>query len=182
MIGSRSRHTSAPDKSLINNQKIKMKKIIAIASIVIGFITGLPFASQAQGPLREPWREVDIERLVTNTFVIITFFLIAGFILTIIRILQESRLKSKLIEKGVSDKVVEQFLQPTQKDSKSQAIKWAFVLFSIGGGLTVIYYSLPLGIHSLAIMAFSISASFFGYFWYIQQSEKAAERRKQEQD
>jgi len=150
-----------------------MKKIIALASIVIG----LPFALLAQEPLRDPWRSVDIERLLNNIFVVITFFLIAGFILGLIRMLQEFRLKSKLIEKGVSDKVVEQFLQPTQKDSKSQAIKWALVLFSIGGGLTVIYYSLPLGIHSLAIMAFSISASFFGYFWYIHQSEKSAEQR-----
>ncbi|HMH23680.1 MAG TPA: DUF6249 domain-containing protein [Puia sp.] len=155
-----------------------MKKIITLASIV----TGLPFASQAQEHLREPWREVDIERLVTNSFVIITFFLIAGFVLTIIRILQDHRLKAKMIEKGVSDKIVEQFLQPTRRDNKSAAIKWALIMFCVGAGLIVIYNSLPLGIHSLAIMAFSISASFLGYFWYIHLTEKSAPRRDGEQE
>ncbi|HZE86025.1 MAG TPA: hypothetical protein VE035_17015 [Puia sp.] len=152
-----------------------MKKIISIVTVIT-----LPFALHAQEHLRDPFREVDIERLLSNFFAILAFFLMVGFILSLIRLIQEFRLKNKMIEKGVSDKVVEQFLQPTQRDTKGTAIKWALVLGCIGGGLTVINYSLPIGIHSLAIMAFSISASFFGYFWYLRQSEKTAEQRGQE--
>jgi len=45
-------------------------------------------------------------------------------------------------------------------------------LTGIGLGLTIINYTLPLGIHSFAIIAFSIAASFLGYFLFLKQDEK----------
>jgi hypothetical protein len=75
-----------------------------------------------------------------------------------------------MVEKGVSENVVERFLQPTNRDVKSMAIKWFLILAGIGVGLTVISFSMPLGIHSLAIMAFSLALSFLGYFYFIKQS------------
>jgi len=46
------------------------------------------------------------------------------------------------------------------------------VLTCIGIGLLIIDATLPLGIHSVAIMAFSIALSFLGYFMYIRRSDK----------
>jgi hypothetical protein len=42
----------------------------------------------------------------------------------------------------------------------------------LGAGLMIVNYTQPLGIHSLAIMAFSISLSFLGYYFFIRQAGK----------
>jgi hypothetical protein len=76
-----------------------------------------------------------------------------------------------MVDKGVPDTVVEQFLQPQSRDAKTQAIKAFLILAGIGLGLTVINFTIPMGIHSFAIMAFSIALSFLGYFFYIRRSE-----------
>lgn len=97
-------------------------------------------------------------------------YIVVSFILAMTRSIQEFRLKSKLIEKGVSDKVVEQFLQPGTGDTKSQIIKWFMLLAAFGLGLTVISMTLPLGIHSMAIMSFSIALGFLGYYFFTRRS------------
>ena len=98
-------------------------------------------------------------------------YIVVSFILAVTRSIQEYRLKSKLIEKGVSDKVVEQFLQPGPKDTRSQIIKWFMILAGLGVGLTIISMTLPLGIHSMAIMSFSIALSFLGYYFFTRKSK-----------
>jgi len=98
-------------------------------------------------------------------------YIVVSFILAVTRSIQEYRLKSKLIEKGVSDKVVEQFLQPGPKDTRSQIIKWFMILVGLGVGLTIISMTLPLGIHSMAIMSFSIALSFLGYYFFTRKSK-----------
>jgi len=67
---------------------------------------------------------------------------------------------------------VEQFLQPGAKDTKNQIIKWFLVLTGLGLGLTIISMTLPLGIHSMAIMSFSIALSFLGYYVFTKRTEK----------
>ena len=84
----------------------------------------------------------------------------------------DNRLKARMIEKGVSDKVVEQLLQPDGKDVKGQAMKSFLLLSGIGLGLTIINFFLPIGIHSIAIMSFSIALSFLGYYYFLKRSEK----------
>ena len=58
------------------------------------------------------------------------------------------------------------------KEDRNINIKWFAILTGIGMGLTIINYTLPLGIHPLAIIAFSIAASFLGYFLFLKQDEK----------
>ena len=84
---------------------------------------------------------------------------------------KDFRLKSKIVEKGVPDKVAEQLLHADHKDAKSQAIKWFLILAGIGLGLTIIDLTLPIGIHSVAIMAFSISLGFLGYYFFIKRTK-----------
>jgi len=116
-------------------------------------------------------RDFDFDLLhITGT--LIGIFLFTSFFLSIIRLILDGRIKRKMLDKDVSENIVEKYLQPTSKDSKSIAIKWFFVLISIGLGLSVINVTLPVGIHSIAIMSFSIALSFLGYFYYIKRSEK----------
>ena len=84
----------------------------------------------------------------------------------------DNRLKARMIEKGISDNIVEKFLQPDSKDIKGQAMKWFLLLSGIGVGLTISSLFLPIGIHSLAIMTFSIALSFLGYYFFLKSLEK----------
>ena len=142
-----------------------MKKIVAAAIIFFA-----PFVLHAQdGQLRGGFNIKDeYFRIITAIFVL---YLMITFIITIIKTILDFRLKSRMVDKGVSDKVVEQFLQPQNRDAKTQAIKAFLILAGIGVGLTAINLTIPMGIHSFAIMAFSIALSFLGYFFYIRRSE-----------
>ena len=101
--------------------------------------------------------------------ILVLYFLIS-FILSITRSILDFRLKSKMIDRGVSEKVAEQFLQPQNKDSKAQAMKAFLILAGIGLGLSVINLTTPIGIHSFAIMAFTISLSFLAYFFFVRKT------------
>ena len=49
---------------------------------------------------------------------------------------------------------------------------WIKLLTALGLGLTIITYTMPLGIHSIAIMAFCIAAAYLGFYFFTRQSEK----------
>ena len=99
-------------------------------------------------------------------------FLVTSFILSITRIFLESRIKNKMIEKGVSETVVGQFLQPGRGDGRHVAMKWFLVSACVGLGLVMENLTMPLGLHSIAIMAFSVALGFLGYYFYIKRTNK----------
>ena len=99
-------------------------------------------------------------------------YILVYFVITIVRLILDSRLKYKMIEKGVSDKVVEQILQPKQTDAKTQALKWFLVLTGIGLGIGLASATRPFGIHSIAIITVCLALSFLGYFAYLKRIEK----------
>jgi hypothetical protein len=151
---------------------MKMKKLVVVA--IIFFI---PFVLYAQEDLLRGGG-IQISAEYVRIFAsIVVLYLIITFILAIIKSILDFRLKSRMVDKGVSDKVVEQFLQPQNRDSKTQAIKAFLILAGIGVGLTAINFTSPIGIHSFAIMAFSIALSFLGYFYFIKRSEADYARR-----
>jgi hypothetical protein len=142
-----------------------MKKLITGAVTVF-----VPFVLFAQGN-SPAIRPDQFSEYLTVPGILFVIYLIWLFILTIIRWHLDHRLRSKLVEKGVSENIVQQFLQPRNRDIKAQALKWALVLAGAGMGLTIFYYTLPLNIHSIGIMAFCLALSFLGYFYYLKQSE-----------
>jgi hypothetical protein len=93
-------------------------------------------------------------------------------ILQMIKYLMDYRLKNKIIDKGISEELASSLLHVDPNESKNINIKWFAILAGLGTALTIIYYTLPLGIHSLAIMAFCISASFLGYYLFLRKAEK----------
>jgi hypothetical protein len=144
-----------------------MKQVIIIATVLL-----LPLGVNAwhDSPLQEI---ADIPLGVIGIpAVILALYLILTFILTFAKSIMDNRLKARMIEKGVSDKVVEQLLQPDGKDVKGQAMKSFLLLSGIGLGLSIIKFFLPIGIHSIAIMSFSIALSFLGYYYFLKRSEK----------
>lgn len=141
-----------------------IRKTIAIITIVF-----FPFVVKAQ-TIDLPWGGTIDSELIKIGASILVLYLLTVFILSIIRTILDYRLRSKMVEKGVSDQVVEQFLRPGNKDAKTQAIKSFLLFLGIALGLTIINFTLPFGIHSIAIMAFSISLGFLVYFYYLKNS------------
>lgn len=138
-----------------------MKKIITTVFAVLGI-----FVANAQGGN-------EIDRSVFNTCAVIFVMLsIMVFILAIIKKIIDYRLKNKIVDKGISENIASSILQTTPHEGINTNIKWFAILAGIGAGLMIVNYTRPLGFHSLAIMAFSISLSFLGYYFFIRQAGK----------
>ena len=138
-----------------------MKKIITtvIATFVI-------VAANAQG-------NSEFDRNVFEACAVIFVMLaIMVFILAVIKKIMDYRLKNKIVDKGISENIASSILQTTPHEGINANIKWFAILAGIGAGLMIVNYTQPLGFHSVAIMAFSISLSFLGYYFFIRQSGK----------
>lgn len=140
-----------------------MKKIISIAVAIT-----TPFAVNAQAS-NSPEINQEIFNICATIFVVGLFMV---FILTILKRIVDFRLKNKIVEKGIPENIVSSILQTNPKEDRNINIKWFAILAGLGTGLTIINYTIPLGIHSLAIMAFSISLSFLGYYFFVKQTQK----------
>jgi hypothetical protein len=139
-----------------------MKKTISIAAVIL-----TPFILNAQNT-----KAPDTYNPIFNTCAIIFVIgLFMIFFLTVFKKVMEYRLKNKIVERGIPENVASSILQTNPKEDRNTNIKWAAILAGLGAGFTIIYYTLPLGIHSLAIMAFSVAASFLSYFFFLKQSE-----------
>jgi len=142
-----------------------MKKIVILAIATLS-----TFAVNAQDHIIQNTEfRPEVFRVVATIFVVALFML---FILTIMKRIFEYRLKNKIVEKGIPENVVSSILQTKSSEDRNINIKWFALLAGIGAGLAIVNYTLPLGFHSLAIMAFSISISFLGYYFFLRQAEK----------
>jgi hypothetical protein len=141
-----------------------MKKVITI--IAAGLVS---FTVNAQGDFDMEFRP-EVFRSVVAIFVVGMFMY---FIINIMKRIFEHRLKNKIVDKGISENIAQSILaSQTTEDNKYANVKWFAILAGIGIGLTGVNYTQPLGFHSLAIMAFSISLSFLGYYLFTRSAGK----------
>ena len=145
-----------------------MKKTIIIAAVTIISIT-----ANAQGstdPLIDRGLVFDIVNICA---VVLMTYLITSFILQMTKQNFDYRLKNKVIEKETPENITSQLLQQNgKKDNRKWVLQWIFVMAGIGTGTTIMNFSRPFGLHSVAIMAFSIAAGFLGYYFFSRQAEK----------
>lgn len=115
----------------------------------------------------------DLDPDIYKTFVLILLLILAmWFVLTILKKLLDHKLKTKILEKGISKEMSALLLQIGKSDNTKNSIKWFLVLLSTGIGLFLTEMVLPLGIHSFAIMAISISIGFLVYSIYLKSLNK----------
>ena len=113
------------------------------------------------------------QKVIEIVAVIFTFVLIVFFILALLKRVFDYRLKNKVIDKQVTEGMALSVLGSSEpKEIRFINIKWFAILAGIGAGLLIVNYTQPLGIHSLAIMFLSISASFLGYHLFLTMQGK----------
>lgn len=140
-----------------------MKKISTIAAIM-----ATPFLANAQGT-ESPINYMETIRICSSIFALGIFMV---FILAVLKQILDHRIKNKIVENGVPENIISSLLSTNSNEDKNVNIKWFSILMGFGAGLTIVYYTLPLGIHSLAIMAFCIAVSFLGYYFFLKQTGK----------
>jgi len=137
-----------------------MKKTATI--ITAGLVS---FTANAQGGM-------EFRPEVFRTVAIMLFMgMLMYFIINIIKRIFDHRLKNKIVDKGISENIANSILS-TERENGNTNIKWFSILAGIGIGLMGVNYTQPLGFHSLAIMSFSISLSFLGYYLFTKNTNK----------
>ena len=139
--------------------------------IVLGIcLLGIAVNAQDNRPIYYFKYDSEMFQICATIFVVGMFMY---FIINIMKRIFEHRLKNKIVDKGISENIAQSILATqTPEDNKYVNVKWFSILAGIGIGLTGVNYTQPLGFHSLAIMAFSISLSFLGYYLFMRNTEK----------
>jgi len=147
-----------------------MKKISITACIVF-----LAMAASAQEPVKEsfePFKDrdflFDVLHIVATLAVI---YMVSTFILQLFRQAMGYRIKNRMLDKGTEENIVRELLQPDKKENKNYILQWFFMLAAIGIGLLLVRLTMPFGLHSLSILAFSIAAGFGAYYYFSKQAE-----------
>ena len=144
-----------------------MKKILSTAIIL-----SLVFVAQAQpqesfDPLRDRQLYFDI---LNMSAVLSGMYLISSFILQIFKQHYSYRIKNRILDKGTEENIVRQILQPDKKENKNYILQWFFIMVAIGVAFLLLMLTSPFGLHSLAIIAFSIAAGFGAYYYFTKKN------------
>lgn len=114
------------------------------------------------------YREFHAETILAMIFVGLLVYLI----ISLVRYFLDHRLKNKLVDKGAAEHLAALIQDSNSTDKNDQAIRLAILFCGIGIGLMITYFTLPLHIHSLAIMSFSIGLSYMAHFFYLKNRKK----------
>lgn len=109
---------------------------------------------------------------ITEFMPIFAIGLVLVLVIQVTKYILDNKLKNKIIDKGVSEQIAKSILERGVTDKKEDTIKWTFLLLGLSGGLMITYFTTPLDIHSLAIIAFSIGISFLSYYFFLKHSKK----------
>jgi hypothetical protein len=149
-----------------------MKKTLIINMILLAtaqaFGQNIPATDQQPIAASEQLPATPIEGLLPILFILSLVFLL----ITLIKYFLEFRLKSKLIDRGMSEQLSAYLFNQDAQEKQHETIKLAILFCGIGTGLTLTYWTVPIHIHSLAIMAFSLGLSYLAYFFYLRKVGK----------
>lgn len=140
-----------------------MKRIISILLLSAPAIT----ANAQENSYLMGDKEISGEFM--RSLVIITIlFIFSSFILSLIRLILDNRLKKQMIDKGVPTEVIINMLP--KKNELTSTIRWFCLLTAISVGLLLIALFLPLGIHSVVIMGFSVAGGLLVYYFWAKKT------------
>lgn len=143
-----------------------MKKTLLALAILTS-----TFAAYAQDKPEPLIDRGTIAEMISLCGIVLVIYLISAFIIQLIRQNLDYRLKSKIVEKGTEEHIVHQLVTPDTKDVRSTILQWVCALIGIATGFTLMYFTQPVGLHSLAIMAFSVAAGLGTYYLLTRRSK-----------
>jgi len=106
---------------------------------------------------------------VRTIVVIIVFYVITSFLLALIRMLLNHRLKNKMVNLEYSAVQIEAVLN-CSNESRNYAVKWIMLLLSATVGL-ILMSQFRFGWLSLALLTFCLSIGYGLYFRYLKKSK-----------
>ncbi|HEY4208844.1 MAG TPA: DUF6249 domain-containing protein [Puia sp.] len=136
-----------------------MKKLIAIIPGLFMFA-----AANAQDKTEQILNQafiIDVFHICATIFLLYLSF---NFILALLQRSLNHRIRMKIVETGTSETLATQVLEKKKKDYLNEVLAWICVLLAIGAGLTLITLTLPFGLHSVAILAFSIGLGLLVFY------------------
>jgi FtsH-binding integral membrane protein len=145
---------------------MNMKKAIIAAAMLTSTIVAN--AQDKQEPLID--RELIFD-LVHICAVVLIIYLVSSFILQLIRQNLDYRLKSKIIEKETAENVVGQLMPADKTNPSNTILQWFCTLVGVAIGFMVMTFTQPFGLHSLAIMAFSVAAGLGIYYFFTRRNK-----------
>jgi FtsH-binding integral membrane protein len=145
---------------------MKMKKAIIAAAMLTSAIVAN--AEDQQAPLIDRELVFDLTHICA---VVLVIYLISSFILQLIRQNLDYRLKSKIIEKETAENIVGQLVQSDKTNPVNNILQWFCTLVGIAIGFTIMAFTQPFGLHSLAIMAFSVAAGLGIYYLFTRRTK-----------
>jgi FtsH-binding integral membrane protein len=143
-----------------------MKKAIIAAAILTSTIVAN--AQDKQEPLIDRELVFDVVHICA---VVLVIYLISSFILQLIRQNLDYRLKSKIIEKQPDEHVVGQLVPADQTNPANTILQWFCTLLGVAIGFLIMTFTQPFGLHSLAIMAFSVAAGLGIYYLFTRRNK-----------
>ena len=143
-----------------------MKKYALL--LCLSMVSMLSYAQEGPGLIID---QGFIKDMAHTLSVLAAFILLAVFIITMTKMILDFRLKTRMIEKGLSENSIMQFLSAPKTTRRHQAMKWFSLLSGLGLGLLLMGIFRPYGLHSLVLVTFCIAAAFLGYFFYLRRSE-----------
>lgn len=147
-----------------------MKKLFTSLLIAAATVQGI---AQCQAMQATASNEVSVtttndslgEIILPILFIVFLVFMLVS----LIRYFLDYRLKNKLIDRGMSEQLSAYLLEKNDREKQNEVIKLAILFSGLGVGLTTTYFTAPLDIHSLAIMAISLGLSYLAYFFYLRK-------------
>lgn len=111
------------------------------------------------------------EELVRNIVLLLMLYIVTNFILSMIRLFLNDRLKRKIVENDTSETIVAQLLI-NKKDEKGNSLKLFCALTAIGVGLGIIdCYNLS-DIPALMTTIFCLAIGFIVHFYLSSRLQK----------
>jgi hypothetical protein len=144
-----------------------MKKALIVITILSGSIVS--YAQDKPEPLISRELIFDIIHICAMIGIM---YLIASFILQLIRRNLDYRLKMKILDRQTDEQIVSKIVEPDRAHPMNTILQWICALAGVGAGLLIMDATRPFGLHSLAFMAFSVAAGLGAYYLIAKLNKK----------
>jgi len=139
-----------------------MKRILNLTLVLLTVNTMPTMAAQQATSVMED-KEVIFFSL-NAIAVLLSIWIASSFLLKLVKLFLNDRLRRTLIERNAPLEIVTEIL-PKENNIVELALSWCCVLFAGSVGLTLCYFTQPLGFHSAIILSMSLAFGLLVYYF-----------------